>query len=58
MRCHCRDGWICEDHPDRPWQHDGCKGAGDLCRNPDCIPARVKRAELDDVREAPPARPN
>ena len=31
MCCHCRDGWICEEHPDRPWPHDGCKALGDLC---------------------------
>jgi len=21
-------GWVCEEHPDRPWEHDGCGGAG------------------------------
>jgi hypothetical protein len=24
-------GWVCEDHPDRPWEHDGCEGAGAPC---------------------------
>ncbi len=24
-------GWICEHHPDRPWPHVGCQGAGDPC---------------------------
>jgi hypothetical protein len=23
--------WICEAHPDCPWPHDGCRGAGDPC---------------------------
>ena len=26
----------CEDHPDRPWQHNDCGTAGDLCTNPQC----------------------
>lgn len=30
------EGWVCENHPDLPWQHDGCGGAGDpCCCNPD-----------------------
>jgi hypothetical protein len=24
-------GWLCEDHPDKPWQHDRCGGAGIAC---------------------------
>ena len=24
-------GWVCEDHPGRPWQHAGCGGAGAPC---------------------------
>jgi hypothetical protein len=24
-------GWVCEDHPDKPWQHDACGGAGSPC---------------------------
>jgi hypothetical protein len=35
---HCDDtGWVCEAHPDRPWEGAracGCGGAGDPC--PDC----------------------
>jgi hypothetical protein len=28
--------WVCEDHPDQPWEHDGCGGAGAACVcNPD-----------------------
>jgi hypothetical protein len=34
----CRDErWICEEHPDQPMRHDGCRGAGVPC--PDCNPA-------------------
>jgi hypothetical protein len=25
--CPCNKGWICEDHPDQPWGHDGCGAA-------------------------------
>ena len=32
----CNDGWICEDHPDKPFQHDACGGIGWACKcNPD-----------------------
>jgi len=24
-------GWTCEDHPGKPWQHAGCRGAGAPC---------------------------
>ena len=24
-------GWTCEDHPDKPWRHLGCRGAGAPC---------------------------
>ena len=28
--------WVCEDHPDKPWEHDDCGGAGLPCvRNPE-----------------------
>jgi hypothetical protein len=50
--CSCNDGRICEDHPDQPWQHDGCGGAGMLCENPDCVVGRTLRAELDARRQA------
>ena len=23
--------WLYEDHPDQPWEHDGCGGAGAPC---------------------------
>jgi hypothetical protein len=35
-QCPCNHGWVCEDHPDKPWEHDGCGRAGDWCQNPDC----------------------
>jgi hypothetical protein len=21
-------GWVCEEHPDKPWPHDDCPGPG------------------------------
>jgi hypothetical protein len=45
--CHCDDGWICEQHHEKPWPHDGCGGPGMLCQDPECSVGRVKRAELD-----------
>jgi hypothetical protein len=24
-------GWVCEEHPDKPWEHDGCGAAGAPC---------------------------
>lgn len=33
-------GWVCEDHEDKPWKHDGCGGAGVHCAcNPDSLVA-------------------
>jgi hypothetical protein len=29
-------GWVCEDHPAKPFNHDDCGGAGSICTNPDC----------------------
>ena len=34
--CLCISGWICEDHPDQPYGHEGCGAAGELCTNPEC----------------------
>ena len=33
MRCPVclGSGWVCEDHPDKPWEHEGCGGAGAPC---------------------------
>lgn len=41
----CREGWVCEQHPDKPWPHpdptepDGdCAGPGMPCEcNPDAV---------------------
>jgi hypothetical protein len=34
----CADtGWICEEHPDKPMDHEGCVGAGMPC--PLCNPS-------------------
>src|SRR4029434_722665 len=35
-KCPCLKGWVCEDHPNQPWGHDGCEAAGELCKNPRC----------------------
>jgi len=24
-------GWLCDEHPALPWDHDGCEGAGIAC---------------------------
>jgi len=24
--------WLCEDHPDQPYEHDGCRGCGIPCK--------------------------
>ena len=36
MACHCLSGWVCEIHPDQPWPHSLCRGAGAQCPDPDC----------------------
>ena len=28
----CREGWVCEAHPDKAWEHDGCDGIGMPCQ--------------------------
>jgi hypothetical protein len=35
-KCPCLKGWVCEDHPNQPWNHRGCGAAGELCKNPRC----------------------
>jgi hypothetical protein len=32
----CLAGWVCEEHPDRPWPHDGCAGPIMSCEFPGC----------------------
>jgi hypothetical protein len=36
MACHCDRGFGCEEHPERPADHDGCRSEGMRCQNPDC----------------------
>ena len=36
VRCYCNQGFVCEDHTDKPRGHDGCDGAGIQCANHDC----------------------
>lgn len=31
-------GWVCETHPDQPFDHDDCEGAGSPC---ECNPAAI-----------------
>jgi hypothetical protein len=61
-----RYGWICEEHPDKPMDHDGCVGAGMLCplcnpserdHPPDVGPGVLHRAIVDAQRQHfdPPA---
>ena len=53
MPCRCNGtGWVCEEHPNHPMGHDGCKGAGDPCPvcNPtssDKVPALPPDFEVD-----------
>jgi len=34
--CRCEQGWICEEHPDKPYPDDNCTGPGTQCDNPEC----------------------
>jgi hypothetical protein len=36
MTCFCDRGFVCEEHPDQPDGHDGCRAEGMRCPNPDC----------------------
>lgn len=31
-------GWVCEDHPDKPFDHGDCEGGGVPC---ECNPAAI-----------------
>lgn len=50
MDCPCVDGWVCEDHPAEPMNHDGCGGAGAPCLNPACPRGRenIARRPIDE----------
>lgn len=28
---HCKEGWVCEAHPEKGWPHDACAGPGKPC---------------------------
>lgn len=48
-------GWLCEEHPGKPWQHDGCGAAGMPCV---CNPAgAVLWGELYAGDDAPGDEP-
>ena len=34
--CPCDHGVVCEQHPDKPFEHDDCPSEGTLCTNPNC----------------------
>jgi hypothetical protein len=34
--CHCDRGFVCEEHPNLPADHDGCRSEGVRCANPGC----------------------
>jgi hypothetical protein len=52
-------GWVCEEHMDRPWQHDGCGGAGVgcLCNPALFVPFEEVLAEVDEDDERTDAPP-
>ena len=53
--CQCYQGWVCEDHPEQPLNHDDCRGAGRQCLNPNCPWwAGPKPAALDLESEMKP----
>jgi hypothetical protein len=32
LSVHANNGWVCEEHPDQPWVHEGCGAARVLCK--------------------------
>jgi hypothetical protein len=37
INCWCNEGWVCERHSDKPYEHDYCPcSVGMLCGNPKC----------------------
>lgn len=56
MTCsRCADtGWTCEEHPDKPMGHNGCKGAGDPC--PLCNTMATPRPPAGFVADEPKTR--
>jgi hypothetical protein len=49
--CWCDEGWVCEEHPERPWPHDACSGPGVPCDNPACQYGRaaIARKPIDEA---------
>jgi hypothetical protein len=49
--CWCNEGWVCEEHPERPWPHEACSGPGVPCDNPACEYGRaaIARKPIDDA---------
>jgi hypothetical protein len=47
-----QEGWICEQHPDRPYPHDDCAGPAMLCQTKGCPHlARSPHEVYDVIRE-------
>jgi hypothetical protein len=40
-KCSCFYGWICKNHPEKPWGHKECGAPADLCKNPQCLEIRT-----------------
>lgn len=55
LTCRCEQGWVCEEHEDRPWPHDDCLGPGMRCPDPRCPwwqgpkPAALDSSDWDDA---------
>jgi hypothetical protein len=48
-KCWCFYGWVCMQHPDKPWGHKECGAAADLCKNPQCVEIRTPVLSLSTV---------
>ena len=46
-------GWLCDEHPNLPWDHDDCDGIGVVCRcnAAAATPHRVVFVEYDALDE-------
>jgi hypothetical protein len=49
--CYCVNGWICEQHREQGWSHDGCGSPGMPC--PRCRPHTTGSATLDEQPKLP-----
>ena len=43
----CVDGFVCEQHPERPWPHGDCAGPGMPCTAPGCAAHALSAAPFD-----------